>query len=489
MSAQSKADAIRQIREWRANPVKFAWDNFKFEPDPWQREFLECLPDPAVQRIALKACKGPGKTATLAVAGWNFISCYGETGDHPKGACVAISKENLKDNLWTEYSKWQQRSPYLRSAFEWTANRIFAKDHPETWYLSARAWSKSADKDQQANTLAGLHAKYLLFQLDESGGIPDSVMVAADAGLSTFAPGHWIKIMQGGNPTHLEGPLYRACTVERPLWKIIEITGDPDDPRRSSRISVQWAREQIQKYGRDNPWVLVNVFGRFPPASINALIGPDECSIAAARHFREDQYMWAPRILGVDCARFGDDETVLMMRQGLASFPPTPLRNAKTQEIGGRIIRAKTQDGGWHACFIDTAMAGGVIDYCELLHHKLTPVDFGGSARDTKMYANRRAEMAYTAAEFLKAGGGIPNDPMLIQELCAHTYTFNDHGQILLEPKDGVKEKIGRSPDRFDAYILTHAEPVTIQVLDELGKPILEETGHAVLDDGRYDSA
>lgn len=485
MTAQGTADAARRIREWRQNPIKFAWDHFHFEPDPWQRQFLEALPDPDVQRIALKACKGPGKTAVLAIAGWNFLLCYGEIGEHPKGACVAVSKENLRDNLWTEFAKWQQRSPLLLGAFEWNSQRICAVDHREDWYLSARAWAKSADKEQQANTLAGLHAKYLLFMLDESGGIPDAVMVAADAGLSTYASGHWIKIIQAGNPTHLEGPLYRACTNERDLWLVIEITGDPDDPRRSARISVKWAREQIRKYGADNPWVLVNVFGRFPPASINALIGPDECSAAGQRHFREDQVSWAPKILGVDCARFGDDTTVLIQRQGLAAFPATVLRNARTEHIGGRIMRCK-HTWGQHATFIDNAMASGVIDYCRQLGYDLQGIDFAGSPHDP-MYANRRAEMAWTAAEFIKAGGGLPDDSELFAEFCAHTYTFNQRGQVLLEPKDEVKVKLGRSPDKFDAYILTHADPVTIEQHDELGHVIGGgDIGHAVTDDGRY---
>jgi putative ABC transport system substrate-binding protein len=59
---------------------------------------------------------------------------------------------------------------------------------------------------------------------------------------------------------------------------LVEITADPDDPRRSARVSAEWAREQIEKYGRDNPWVLVNVFGSFPPHSLDTLIGPDECA-------------------------------------------------------------------------------------------------------------------------------------------------------------------------------------------------------------------
>ena len=70
-------------------------------------------------------------------------------------------------------------------------------------------------------------------------------MAAAEAGLST---GTETKILIAGNPTHTDGPLYRACTQERHLYHVTEITGDPDDPMRSPRISVKWAREQIEKY-------------------------------------------------------------------------------------------------------------------------------------------------------------------------------------------------------------------------------------------------
>lgn len=456
--SQAAADAAKRIREWRINPVKFAWDNFGFDPDPWQRKVLELLPDPAANRIAMKACKGPGKTATEAVIGWWFLCCQGDKYEHPKAAAVAITRENLRDGLWTEMAKWRIRSPWIERAFEWTAERVFAKDHPETWYMSARAWSKSADKDQQANTLAGLHAKYLLFLLDESGGIPRSVMAAAEAGLATMAQDHWLKIIQAGNPTHLEGPLYDACTRERHLWQVVEITGDPDDPNRSTRINVQWAREQIEKYGRDNPWVLVNVFGQFPPSSLNALLGPDECAAASRRHLRDDEYDFAPRVMGVDCARFGDDRTVIAQRQGLASFDMAVMRNARTQEIGGQVM-TRWQNWKADACFIDNAMGNGVIDYCKLLDYDAIGIDFAGKPKNPR-YANKRAEMWFEMAEWIKAGGVIPRDDELIAELCAPTYSFTNTGKIIIEPKDDVKERLGRSPDKADALALTFAETV-----------------------------
>jgi phage terminase large subunit len=88
------------------------------EPDAWQVEFLRAFVKN--QRLALKACKGPGKSAALAWVGWNFLL----TRPHPKVVCTSITGQNLKDGLWTEMSKWQQKSPLLSKAFTWAAERI-----------------------------------------------------------------------------------------------------------------------------------------------------------------------------------------------------------------------------------------------------------------------------------------------------------------------------------------------------------------------------
>ncbi|MEO7938716.1 MAG: hypothetical protein ABIR55_08840, partial [Burkholderiaceae bacterium] len=267
------SEAAASIRAWRADPVKFVRDVFGVEPDLWQIDVLRAFP--TAPRQAMKACKGPGKTAVLAMLCWNFLVCY----LHPKIAATSITGDNLSDGLWTEMAKWQNKSPMLKAMFTWGKTRIFANDHPETWWMSARSWPRGGDANSQADTLAGLHADNLLFVIDEAGGIPDAVMAAAEAGLAN-ADGvdKSAHIVIAGNPTHLEGPLYRACTKERHLWHVTEITSDPDDPKRTPRVSVEWAQQQIEKYGRENPWVLVNVFGRFPPSSMNALLGPDDVS-------------------------------------------------------------------------------------------------------------------------------------------------------------------------------------------------------------------
>jgi phage terminase large subunit len=171
-----------RIRSWRENILAFVPDQFGVEPDLWQREALEAFAsaDPNKRRISLKASAGPGKSAVLVWCGLWFLATQGERGEHPKGAAVSITLDNLKNNLWPELAKWHARSPYLSAAFTVTSSRIFANDHPETWFLAARSWPKSANADEQGKTLSGLHSKYVFALIDESGAIPTTVLRAAE---------------------------------------------------------------------------------------------------------------------------------------------------------------------------------------------------------------------------------------------------------------------------------------------------------------------
>ncbi len=438
------------LRRWRVDPVAFVEEVFGVTPDPWQADVLMAFPHN--QRMAMKACKGPGKTCVLAWLIWNFMI----TRPFPKIAATSITADTLADTLWSELAKWQQKSELLKSTFTWTKTRIFANDYPETWFCSARPWSKSADSSQQGNTLAGLHADYIMFVLDESGGIPDSIMAAADAALSSCVEGH---IIQAGNPTHLTGPLYRASTVERRLWHVTEITADPDDPKRTPRVKIEWAKEQIEKYGRDNPWVLINVFGQFPPSSLNALIGPDEVLEATKRFYRPQEYTASAKILGIDVAREGVDTSVIFPRQGLQLFPPLQYRNIDGTQGAGAAAR-KWNDWEADACFIDDTGGFGSswIDNLRRLGYSPIGVHFSEKSGSPR-YFNKRTEMMFEFVQWIKDGGAIPEIPELHAALTQTTYTFKGD-KLIIEPKDQIKEKLGYSPDHMDAAMLTFAHPV-----------------------------
>ena len=95
------------LRAWKRDPPRFVRDVFGVTPDPWQDEVLAAFP--RNQRLAMKACKGPGKTAVLAWLAWNFLP----TNEDAKIAATSVSADNLADNLWTEMAKWQAKSPLL----------------------------------------------------------------------------------------------------------------------------------------------------------------------------------------------------------------------------------------------------------------------------------------------------------------------------------------------------------------------------------------
>lgn len=449
--------AADRIRLWRHDPAQMVRDLFRTEPDAWQKDALAAFADPSKQRIALAACAGPGKSAVEAWCGWNFLLCYADTGQHPNGAAVSITGDNLKNGLWKELAVWYNRSELLQRSFEVTSEIVRSREHPATWFLAARSFAKKADVEAQGRTLSGLHAPYMLYLLDETGDMPTPVLRSAEQGLSNC---RWGKIVQGGNTTSQNGCLYLAAGPQRHLWHLINITADPDDPKRTPRVSAEWAREMINLYGRENAWVMAFILGKFPPGGINTLLSADEVNAAIGRGVAEEDIAHVQKRIGVDVARFGDDRTVLFPRQGLAAFQPVVMRNARSHDIAARLMRGKQawgselelidDTGGWGAGTIDACLLGGVSLYA---------VNASGSANDPR-YFNKRSELYFQAAEWVKRGGSLPEGlTEIVREATAATYWY-EGGRFRVAEKAQIKALLnGNSPDLWEALLQTFALP------------------------------
>lgn len=449
-----------RLAAWREEPVRFVYDVRLKGPrgpdnrlDGWQTDVFQVFP--SVNRIAMKASKGPGKTFTLAGLILNFMA----TRENSIVIATSITGDNLRDGLWTELARWIAGDECLNAMFEWSAERIVCRESPSTWWASARSWPKSASSQQQADALAGPRADYALYVLDEVGGIPDAVMAAVEAGLAT---GIETKVIMAGNPTHREGPLYRACcTKEREKWYVAEITGDPDNPKRSQRVKREWALDMIEKYGRDSPYVQVNVFGNFPPASINALLGPDDVSRSMLRAPKPPDYQWSQRRLGVDTARFGDDRTVLFPRQGCIAWKPIVLRDFDSAQIAGRIL-AMHKAEPFDRVSVDAGgpNAGGVIDALRQSGVTYSEVHSADTRTPEPEYHNMRAVMHFRAREWVLGHGALPNDPDVAREAVVPTYSLQlNSGRIRVVEKQILKDELGESPDIWDAFCLTFDVP------------------------------
>lgn len=458
MSKSAAVSAARQrLKLWRGDPLRFVLDNFGVEPDEWQRDALALLVGEANQnrKLCLKACTGPGKSAVLAWIGWHRLACFASKGEHPKGAALSITADNLKDNLWAELAKWQARSSFLSAAFTWTKERIYANDHQETWFLSARSFAKDADAEAIGRALSGLHSKYPFILLDETGEMPVAVGRAAQQ-IFTGAPADAL-IAQAGNPTSINGLLYESCGSGG--WDVITITADPDDPKRTPRVSVDHAQEMISEYGRDNPWVMATILGLFPPSGFSSLIGINDIEAAQARHYRPEEFASAPVILGVDVARQGDDQSVIARRQGVALYPLRSMRIPDTVQVSAQVSIERDKHNA-DAVFVDETggYGAGVVDDLRRRGYSPIGVQFGGSPIDARYY-DKRSEMLFLACEWIKSGGALPPDAELKAELLALRYAFHKD-KFRVVPKDIIKKEFGRSPDKADALALTFAFPV-----------------------------
>jgi hypothetical protein len=212
------------------------------------------------------------------------------------------------------------------------------------------------------------------------------------------------------------------------------------------------------KYGSDSDIFKVRVLGQFPDAAINQLIPRPLVDAARGRHLRVDQYEFAPIILGVDVAWEGDDRSACFLRQGLRSELLGSWRGIDNMTLAGLIAQFEDKHLS-DATFIDVGWGTGVIDYLRSIGRNPVPVNFGGKARGAE-YVNARSEMWCEMKDWLAAGGAIPDNQDLAEDLVGPQYYFAPSGKRSLEAKKDMKKRGLPSPDLGDALGLTFAAPV-----------------------------
>lgn len=222
------------------------------------------------------------------------------------------------------------------------------------------------------------------------------------------------------------------------------------------------APDELARIQRETP---ENLFRQeylcdFTASRTDVLIPIDLVLAAQKRLYSEYDLRGAPKILGVDPARFGDDRSVIIRRQGLQAFAPRVLAKLDNVQLAG-IVAQEIKDFRPDAVFIDAGQGAGVIDVLRSLGHDVLEVPFGGAPLQAGRYRNKRAELWGEMAEWLKQGGALPDkETALASELASAVYDFDEAGKMRLEAKDKIKARLGKSPDLADALALTFAAPV-----------------------------
>ena len=171
-----------------------------------------------------------------------------------------------------------------------------------------------------------------------------------------------------------------------------------------------------------------------------------------------------PQALGVDVARsLGGDESVIARRDGSVGRIIKALRTNDLMVIAGEVVIAKQGIGRKDNVNIDAdGMGSGVVDRLREQGHDINEFHGGGKSSDPERFKNLKAEVYWGFRERMAEGTvSLPDDDMELKaQLTSCTYRVTSSGQLEITPKEEMKKKGIKSPDRAEAMIYAFAGDV-----------------------------
>lgn len=459
---------------YRDDPVGFAFDVFGVFLWSRQAEIARAL---AVHdRVAVKSGHKTGKSFLIAVVVW-WWCCTRVLG---QAYVTNASWLQVEEALWPDV----RRLWYLALArgYRISPHEPVGPTAGVHWPDGRKIVCFSTNRPERA---AGFSGPEMLFALDEASGIGSAIFEAITGNTMGGA-----KQLLTGNPTLTSGVLYEAFTEKAALYSTHTISS-AETPNATSDDKSTWIpgaadkakiAELLAEYGVDSPFADVRIHGNFPTAGANVAITLKAIEAAQKRHAIPELWIAGttpkPERLrvGVDVARFGDDDSVIYMIRGYRTVKVHAVHGHDTQQLAGlvrrlvaeevarygreRMIRNEPQppivkvDGiGVGAGVVDALRVGVSIG-------EIVDVNASEVANDETLYRLSRDEMWFAARDWIRDGGTLPPEEKLLSgELSACLYKFDARGRYVVESKDELKARIKRSPDHADALCLAVYEP------------------------------
>lgn len=409
---------------------------------------------PLVYKSATASGRGVGKSSLTAwLTLWMMSTRLGSTT-----IVTANTEQQLKSRTWAEMGKWHTLSInshwFTRSALslrpeEWFENSLKRQLKIDTgyYYAQAQLWS-----EENPDAFAGVHNDNgILLIFDEASGIPHKIWRVSEGFFTEPIVDRYHFAFS--NPRRNTGEFFECFHKFRKYWKRRNL-----DSRSVEGTDKKVLNDIVEKHGEDSDEARIEVKGEFPRQGDRQFISRELITNALERQIEPDD--WAPLIMGVDPARFGDDETVIRFRQGRNAriIPPVRMKHADNMEVANKcaeLIQKYNPD----AVCVDAGNGTGIIDRLREMKYKVYEVWFGGKSLEPE-YANFRTYLWAQIREWL-GGGCIDDCQNLIDDLSAPEYKFMGiTDKIRLETKEELKARGFASPDDADAFACTFAVKV-----------------------------
>lgn len=473
--------------EYYNDPVLWAEDVLGAYMWSKQREIAYSVRDH--KRTVVRASNGVGKSWTCGVlAGWWIATRYQRDPMQTIVVTTAPSFAQIKTNVFHEFKMTMHRSKEKNypdgtpkgEHYQPLPGKITDAGNTAEWKADGALLAlgrKPADQEI-ITTFQGIHRRNVLFIIDEAGGMPADMFVAAER----MTTNQNAKIIAIGNPDKRGSEFYKLFydPAKKDLWNQLKIsaydsptfTGEPcPEELLDGMPTPEWVEENIKAWGGlDDPRVQIAILGEFPDSDETVFFS--ERIINAGEETEIDPLLAEHSILGVDLAMHGMDESRAYINRGghirLAKAWPggTATENANIildliEEY--RIDFVNIDSGGIGTPIIERVLELAVERH--LTDFVITAMNGSENSPDVRQWYNNRAYWYDLLRRgLLSKEVDLDVTPDLRKQMTDINYSLWETGQragsILMESKKDMRKRVGYSPDDVDAIVYANMNPL-----------------------------
>lgn len=334
---------------------------------------------------------------------------------------------------------------------------------------------------REAEAVAGISGRHLLYIIDEASGVPDAIFEAIEGNRAGGA-----RIVMFSNPTRTSGEFFEAFTKKSDFYKTITVSSEETPNVTSGQVLIpglatrEWIDEKRAEWGEESPLYKVRIQGEFATSEDGKIFSIH--AIEQAEELWHETPAEGRLYVGIDPAGESGtgDEAVFAPRRGkkilelqahLGLSPEAHLVHLLS--MLGRLVQPRERP----VVVLDREGAVGARVYGVLLAHLDTqrrnpPFELVGlkasdrAPRQPFVFDRMREEITANFEAWIRDGGTIPEDAKLAAEMHVWEWESQVSGRLKLIPSKKAlrrQDSLGRSPDRYDAAALSCWEPLALR--------------------------
>lgn len=507
---------INLMKAWRNDWVRFAQEALGVTLDTEQQEILRAVQHDKRVTVASGTARGKDFVAACAAICFLYLTprwrrnANGEIelAENTKVALTAPTDRQVLNIMMPEISRLFNRAKRRGVDLIGRLNAYNIRTDNEEWFLTG---FKADEHNHEA--WSGFHAVHTMFVVTEATGIGDDTFEAIEGNLQNDS-----RILLVFNPNTPIGYAARSMKGERwTKFRLNSLTAPNVIEKRvviPGQVDYDWVIDKIQnwctpiaeserqpelddfefegRWYRPEDLFRKKVLGKFPKVADDVLIPLQWIEIAHERWQQtggREPLSSEPRMLGVDVAGMGRDSTCFCERHG-AWVAPFDVHNSGGQADHMRVAGQIQNRRNFHPLMyvsIDTIGEGaGVYSRCLELsdsqqQERIISCKYSNAAKNHNdrdlsdltgqyKFLNMRAYLFWCVRDWLNpkndTGAMLPPNARFDEEATEIRWSFRSDGRIMIEPKEDIKKRIGRSPDLFDALANTFYPVSTRQRID-----------------------